>query len=224
MTLRSRKFTCAITAAAAFSSVATPVAALDLPRLGAVQVYDGDAGNVERDRRAPGWQQRRWRGHDGIDAGDVIAGVLVLGAVAAIADAASERYRERAPDPRYRSSAEAWDRSVDSGLTRAVDTCVDELGYAGEEVVVIERAGRDGAGWQVAGALERGGAFTCRLDSTGRVTDVAVDGPQQSWGYGNAPAERVGGPEYDEGDDSDYRAGEDRQYDDEYYARARAGD
>lgn len=35
----------------------------------------------------------RWRGHDGIDAGDVIAGALIIGGIAAIASAASnDRY------------------------------------------------------------------------------------------------------------------------------------
>ena len=78
------RFFSATAVAAAFSLLATPAAAVELPRPVAVQAHDGDALNPERHRR---WRRDR----DDIDAGDVVAGVVILGAIAAIAGAAKNR-------------------------------------------------------------------------------------------------------------------------------------
>lgn len=48
------------------------------------------------------------RHHDGIDAGDVIAGALIIGGIAAVASAASSSSRDRYDD-RYRDRGRGWD-------------------------------------------------------------------------------------------------------------------
>lgn len=202
MALRSRPFAAAIAFAAAFSLPAAPAAAADLPAPVAAHAYDGDAGNVNRDRR---W--RRHHDRDGVDVGDVIAGVLVFGAIAAIADAASEnhrKHRERYPDVHYRAPNDTG-RFERGGTARAVDLCVAEVESGGERVGTIDAAQRDAGGWQVSGALERGAAYSCRIGNDGQISDVSVDGAYQNYGYGVAPAERI----------------EDGSYDGDYYERAR---
>lgn len=68
----------------------------------------------------------RYRGHDGIDAGDVIAGALIIGGIAAVASAAS--HNDRGYDRRY--GRDGYDRD-DYGYYRdgygsrgAVEQCV----------------------------------------------------------------------------------------------------
>jgi hypothetical protein len=209
MALTTRKFAPkllgATGVAAALSLLAVPAAAVDLPKPAAVKAYDGESGNVNRDRR--------WRRDRGIDAGDVIAGVLVLGAIAAVADAAKDRrdrdyrYPERSPYP-----DDAGYRGVDQrgyqsgGIDRAVEICVDAVERGGDRVGSVDSANRDGNGWYVAGALEQGAGYSCRIDNDGRVSDVRVDGDEGGYGYGD-----------------DYGSGpaEDYEYDDDYYAEAR---
>ena len=204
MALETRPLAAATALAAAFSLLATPVVAAELPTPAAAKAYDGDAGNVNRDRR---W--RRHRDRDGVDAGDVIAGVLILGAIAAIADASSSNKRERQeryPDADYRSPNETG-RFESRGMDRAVEMCVAEIESGGERVGTVDAAQRDADGWQVSGELERGAPYSCRIGNDGQISDVGVNGAFESYGYGAAPAERL----------------EDGSYDDDYYARARSG-
>ena len=65
-----RHFAAASACCAALSLVAAPASALDMPRT-APMIYKGD--------KAENWGRRRHRDRDGIDAGDVLAGVLILG-------------------------------------------------------------------------------------------------------------------------------------------------
>ena len=51
MALKTHKLAAATAVAAAFSLLAMPVAAVELPRPAAVKAYDGEGLNVERDRR-----------------------------------------------------------------------------------------------------------------------------------------------------------------------------
>lgn len=198
------KLSAATAIVAAFSMVATPAAALDLPRAGPVSTgaYDADAGNTERSRR------HRHR-HDRIDAGDVIAGVLILGGIAAIASAASKprqpevRYPERYPEsrPRYAEPARAGS-ATGQGMERAVDMCVDAVEYEQGRVASVDGANRTGEGWQVTGELARGVGYSCWIGNDGRVREVeAYDRAHGAAGY-----EPV----------------EDSQWDDDAYARARA--
>jgi hypothetical protein len=121
---------------------------------------------------------RRYRDHrdDGIGAGDVIAGVLVLGAVAAIAGAFDGRDGRDEPR-RYPADARRDDRDAESrGLSRAVDMCVAELEGRGDRVTRIDSATRDAAGWRVEGVSEDDGSFVCRIGNDGRVRDIGAGG------------------------------------------------
>jgi hypothetical protein len=196
MPVTINKLAAATAVAAAFSLLATPVAAADLPRPAAVEAYDGDSLNAERHRR---WRRDR----DGIDAGDVVAGVVILGAIAAIAGAAkSRRDRERYEQPYPQPDGDyGYQRSDGRGIDRAVDMCVNEVEQGAERVGSVDSATRSGEGWHVSGELENGSAYSCTIDSDGRISDVNL----RSYGYGTAPAEAV----------------PDDEYDDDYYTRAR---
>lgn len=182
--------------AAAFSLLATPAAAVNLPKPVAAQAYDGDALNTERHRR---WRRDR----DRIDAGDVVAGVVILGAIAAIAGAAKNRRdRDRYERPYPLPDGDYGYRRSDSrGIDRAVDMCVGEVERGSERVGSVDSATRSGEGWHVSGELESGAAYSCTIDNDGRIRNVDLG----SYGYGTAPAE----------------AAPDDQYGDDYYSRAR---
>lgn len=201
----SNRFAAASALAAAFSLAATPAVAADLPPAPqgfatpyAAAPYDGDAENVQH-------RWGRYRHRDRIDASDVLAGVLIIGGIAAIASAASkdrdERYRypDTYPDERPGYRQGDW-RDDGSGLDRAVDMCVEEIERGPERVDTVDNASRTGEGWLVSGALDTGAGFSCRIDNNGRIRDIDLAGPRADY----APA------------------GEDRQWSDDYYARARA--
>lgn len=137
---------------------------------------------------------RGWGGHrhhrDRIDAGDVIAGVLILGGIAAIASAAGKAKNERRdrgepypqPDPRYsrdgaRDDRPEWNdgRNYQGGLNGAVDRCVDEVERGNARVETVDSAMRDGDGWRVEGKAG-GGDFSCSIDRDGRIRNLRVDG------------------------------------------------
>ena len=165
---------------AAFGMVATPVAAAQLPSPAhhVPGVYDAEAGN------AHGWRYPRYRRHSGahIRTGDAIAGIAILGAVAAIASAANndrnrtrEVYRER---PRERDTwrysdnrRNDWNRG---GITGAVDLCVNQVERGDDRVDTVDNATRDGSGWQVQGTLSDGAGFSCRLDNEGRIRAIDI--------------------------------------------------
>lgn len=183
---------------AAFGMIASPVAAAQLP-VAAHSVpgaYDSEAGN------AHGWRYPRYRRHSGahIRTGDAIAGIAILGAVAAIASAANNdrtRSREVYRDPprerdtwRYSDNRRSdWNRG---GITGAVDMCVNQVERGDDRVDTVDNATRDGSGWQVQGTLADGAGFSCRLDNEGRIRaiDIGNDGYAQA-----APA---GGSQWDD--------------------------
>lgn len=175
MAVNTNKLAAATAVVAAFSMLATPVQAHD-----------------------------RWRGrhHDRVDTGDVIAGVLVLGAIAAIAGAGKRNREERYPspddNPNYRTPGQ-YGRSESRGMDRAVDMCVGEVESRSSRVGTVDTASRTGEGWHVAGVLEGGASYACWIDSGGRLSDVEI-GDASEAGY-DAPT--------------------DDQWDDDNYARAR---
>lgn len=170
---------------AALSMAATPSAAAELPKaspvaastIPAAQVFDADSLKAERHRY---W---RYRGHrHRVDAGDVLAGVLIIGGIAAIANAASNserdrRYRER--DVRYRDYRD--DRPVTRrsnsgrGIDGAVDRCLAEI-ERDVRVESVDSVDRTGEGWRVTGTIFNGDRFTCRIGEDGRVDDVDFGG------------------------------------------------
>jgi len=198
MTLTTNRLAAATAVAAAFSLLASPAAAVELPRPARAEVFDGHALDAERDRR------RRHRDND-IDAGDVIAGVVVLGAIAAIAGAAGnrrerERYEDRYPRPSEDYGYQApggYQRSDSRGIDRAVDMCVAEIERGPDRVGTVDGAARSADGWRVSGELEGGTPYSCGIGNDGRIGEVFL-------GHRDVAAE------------------DDLQWDDEAYARARA--
>lgn len=200
---RFKQLSAGASLAAALSMAATPVAAAEIPvniaksaPAGAVQ-WDGDDMNAERHRR-----HRRNR----VDAGDIIAGVLILGGIAAVADAASRNSRN---DRRYRNQAPNYRQPTNSrsgggqGIDRAVDMCMREI-ERDVRVESVDNVVRNGEGWSVAGTLYNGEGFNCQIDSQGRIGNVS---------YGQGTSSYQSGA---------YQSGpvEDRQYDEATYADA----
>jgi hypothetical protein len=167
---------------------------------------------LARDR----WHHGRHHG-DGIDGGDVLAGVLILGGIAAIASAASKSDRDREyrepypapyPDerpeyrPEYAPRAPSPDY-VGGGIDNAVDMCVGQVELGSENVASVDNAARTGDGWRISGQLGSGGGFSCWIDNDGRIRNVDLDtGDYQGASY-DAPADG-------QWDDADYSAARER--------------
>jgi hypothetical protein len=195
--------------AAVFSMLAAPVAAAGLPhaRAATVQVHDGDVLNAERSRR------HRHRHGGGVDAGDILTGVLILGGIAAIASAADNA---REPEPRYPRDDRGYREPAGSqswqgdGMARAVDICTGEVEREAGPVRSVDGANRNAGGWQVSGELDGGRGFSCWIGNDGRVSGVDVQDGAAS--YDGAAYE-----------DDGYEPAGDAQWSDGDYARARAG-
>ena len=224
------RFTAAAAFAAAFA-MSAPAGAVDLPQLpsaASVAAHDGDATDAE------GWRHRRYR-RGGIGAGDIIAGAVILGTIATIANSSRnrDRYRDRdyrdrdyRPGDYYRGDYRGERRGGydSSGMERAVDMCIAEVERSGarDRVEDIEESRRDRDGWAVAGRLRSGQTFSCRIGNDGRIDDIDMGGDfsarydnddYQSQDYDGDRA--YSGARYDP-------APADGQLSDDVYARARA--
>ena len=144
---------------------------------------------------AEGWRSYRgYRGYRGhrrhrgrIDGGDVLAGILVIGGIAAIASAASKNSRDRRYEDRdYRDEAPRYDdRRSDNGYdssTGDMDLAIRACSNAAERqagrdarVATIQSVSRDGVGWRVEGILSNSEqrSFLCGA-SQGRVDFVQI--------------------------------------------------
>ncbi|OYX66221.1 MAG: hypothetical protein B7Y88_04810 [Sphingomonadales bacterium 32-64-17] len=205
----------AVTSLAALAMAATPAGAVEMPASGALAPHLSRAMQME----AHGWgydrydRYDRYRGHRnrGIDAGDVIAGVLVIGAIAAIASSARNNSRERY-DERYprREPAQAdyrrGSRSSESGIDRAVDICVDQAERGSARVDSVDDASRRPDGWRVSGRMSDGEGWNCWIDNDGRL---------RSLDFGTANTDYGTGGRYQS-------AAASGQLSDEAYSRARA--
>ena len=187
MTIRSTRFASSASLAAALCMCATPAAALDLP---VVHTPATEYGNALPADAGEANQYRRYRGHRnrhrdrGIDAGDVVAGVVVLGALAAILSS-SNNDRDRYDDRRTRARYDDRRRNYESrGVEGAVDMCVDQVEYRGNGVDAVDRADRTASGWTVSGMLENGERWTCFIDNGGQIRSVDYGGVA----YSRAPA------------------------------------
>ena len=117
------------------------------------------AGAMAFTTAAPADAQRyRDRNNDGISAGEVIAGALIIGGIAAIASASN---RDRYRDDRYRDN---YYRS-NGNPRRAIDKCVRvaenqarRAGYRYANVVDINRVRDTRRGWNITGRIEVDGA------------------------------------------------------------------
>ena len=168
-----------------------------------------------------------WHRHrgGGIDAGDVLAGVLIIGGIAAIAGAANKANRDREyrdyprdPEPyrgypgdRYEDRGNYRDsgRYSAGAIDNAVGMCTDEIERGRERIASVDNASRTGQGWQIAGQLEQGGGFSCEIDNDGRIRDIDI-GDGLSGSYDN-----------DYGYRSSDQNAQDGQWKDEAYDRAR---
>ncbi|PZT92387.1 MAG: hypothetical protein DI637_00870 [Citromicrobium sp.] len=162
-----------------------PASGAELPGPPAVQ---GAASSFEE---AQSWQHYRHRNHRyryryrrGPSAGDIITGVLVIGAIAAIADAATDgddrRYRNR--DWTYPDRRNDRHRQIDrGGIDRAIDMCVDQV-ERDRRVESVDRADRTARGWHISGALSDGQGFSCRIGPDGRIDGVDF-GTRGDWQY-----------------------------------------
>lgn len=164
------RFSIAAAALAAGTMTAAPLAAaeLPLPSMAAPGAYDSHAGDA--------FGHRRWRRHsrDHISTGDAIAGVAVLGVLAAIVGSASsndQRDREVYREP-YREPARPARGWNNGGIDNAVDQCVNQVERGDDRVESVDNAARDADGWRVQGSLRNGDYFSCRLDNEGRIRAI----------------------------------------------------
>lgn len=130
------------------------------------------------------------RHHDRIDGGDVLAGILIIGGIAAIASAANKAAKQRQQQddyrqspPPYREDAPTYGEADDrpewregSGIDGAVNRCIDEVNRGRTRVGEVESVNRDAGGWRVAGTTTGNGNFSCVIDRDGRIRNVNVDG------------------------------------------------
>ena len=220
----------ALLAAGVMLSAPVEAASLPLPGKTAVKVLgDMSAAN----------HRHYYRYRRGPSAGDVLAGILIVGGIAAVADAATrsnrdERYRDRGyPPPPMNRGGYGYEDG--RGIDRAVDMCIAAVEREGR-VRSVDYAERTARGWQIRGALVSGDAFNCSLGADGRIENIDVGGRPQL--YGDSDRGGMDTPEpyrgsardddrYEagvryEGQDGSYAGGsdtvEDRQYDDERYA------
>lgn len=145
---------------------------------------------LARDRWGGGNWGRHYK-HDRVDAGDIFAGVLIIGAIAAIASASSKAKKEQRqvePEPRYpdndyqrgnpgsygNDDRPEWREGT--GIDSAVNRCRDEVSRGTTRVDTVESVAREGDGWRVQGRATGGGAFSCTVDGDGRIRNVSIDG------------------------------------------------
>lgn len=144
-----------------------------------------------------GWGGGWGRHHDRVDAGDVLAGILIIGGIAAVASAASKagknksrsnddyRYPEdrdyRGDDYRgndYRETAprEGYGTAYAGDMNDAVNRCIDEVNRGRARVEGVDGAERDADGWRVRGRVGNDSRFSCTIDGDGRIRQVSIDG------------------------------------------------
>ncbi len=223
---------------AALSLSATPAAAADLPAPQVHSAVEVLPAWTPGDDTADQYRHYRHRRDRGVDAGDVLAGILIIGGIAAVANAAKNSQPRSYPDRDYRypDQRRGDDRQQydPRGLDRAVQMCADEV-ERDVRISSIDTVNRTGQGWQITGSLYNGSGFTCSIGEDGRIE--AID-----YGRGGGPAYESGevrdqggyddqgsydrqGADDDGTDDDGYVSAEpatDRQYEATTYSQARA--
>ena len=209
--------------AATLSIAVTPAFAAELPGVSTAKVHAGTeahAGPIEGQTAEHGRRydrHHRYRYHRrGPGLGDVLTGVLIVGAMAKIARHATSDDRRRYPDRDREDRRDArWDD--ESGLDRAVEICVDAVERR-ERVQSVERADRTAQGWTVEGRVARGASFRCEIENDGR--GVEVDIRSGDAGYRGDDDGRYEDVRYNERSAEDWRERDedDGQWEDERYA------
>ena len=110
------------------------------------------AGAMAFTSAAPAAAQRH-RDNDGISAGEVIAGALIIGGIAAIASASNrDRRNDRYRNNYYRSNGNP--RGAINKCIRAAENDARRSGYRYANVVDINRVNDTRRGWNISGRLE----------------------------------------------------------------------
>ena len=181
-----RSAACAATLLATATMIAAPVAAATRTVPITIPLSAKPASQSAWNSADETFNKHRWRGYrhhrDRIDGGDLLAGILVIGGIAAIASAASEnkdRSRDRREYPQndrpYDYRDEGRDRDFggrDPGngrgaMDRAVDACAAEAARTGQIDEIFDVEKLDGE-WRVKGDYRTGREFTCTVDASGR--------------------------------------------------------
>lgn len=220
-----KSITAAATSLAVLSLAASPALAAELPQPVTFtgHVYHADAilpGHDGDHWYGRGGWDGGWRGDDDdIDAGGVIAGILLLGGIAAVASAASHSshdnatYRNSDYQPRrerYRDNDSS--SYYDQGMARAVDMCTRQVERGRYQIDGVDHAERNADGWFVSGTVRDGRDFTCHIGNDGRLQNIDIgSGDHQSH------ADR-----YSESAREDRQGEAPGQLSNEAYARARA--
>lgn len=184
---------------ASVSLVSTPALAASLPAPSAPQAVAAPvagwspSADVMHDR---GWGRHR-HDDDGIDGGDILAGILLIGGIAAIASAVSNSSKrkqavqpqydtpqpapqQQAPAYREPSPKQTWDESAKmSRLDDAADACVDAVSHHAE-VDHVYTVDPSGSGYRVAGDFTSGESFSCAVNGD-RVENVHYGNGGVSW-------------------------------------------
>tara|TARA_B100000678_G_scaffold245674_1_gene218194 strand:- start:2501 stop:3031 length:531 start_codon:yes stop_codon:yes gene_type:complete len=109
------------------------------------------AGAMALTSAAPAEAQRyRDRDNDGISAGEIIAGALIIGGIAAVASSNNRDRRYR--DTYYRSNGNP--RSAINQCVRAANNDARRSGYRYAQVVDINRVNDTRRGWNISGRIE----------------------------------------------------------------------
>lgn len=227
--IRVFKLSAAPAILAAFSLTATPVLAADMPVPVAVSAADVAPAWAPGDDTAHNHRWYRYR-RNRIDGGDILAGVLILGGIAAIANAAKKsddrRYRDRdyrRPYPDQRRGDWGYQDNDTRGIDRAIDTCVDEV-ERNARIETVDTVNRNARGWEVTGTIYNGDGWTCSIGQDGRIDAIDYGRGREDRNYQGSYSEDRDDPVYEgrDDDDRDYSAENDQQYGDDYYAAARA--
>lgn len=159
-----------------------------------------DQGDESAEQWRGGWRGRGWRGRNrGIDGGDILAGALIIGGIAAIASAASNSSRNGP------NSRNGYNDDVRSASTQCGAAAAAQSGF-GARVERIDNVVRDGNGWRVEGLVGSRNSgvdsFTCGI-SFGRIDYVRFNRANGAWGAGGADYGDAGNPAYSDQSYSD---------------------
>jgi hypothetical protein len=174
-----RKSALAAAGVAVLVTTPMPLAAADMAVAASAHASPGVEVGAASDYHR-GWRRNR---RLDVDAGDVIIGIGIIAAIAAIADAGKkndQRDRRRDDEPDYRERD-------DSGYEPAPTGASDDLGSAvtacsnaaerstgnGARVGEIRSVTRDGAGWRVEGDVDQD-SFTCAA-TNGQVDYIRIN-------------------------------------------------
>lgn len=157
-----------------------------------------DRGDEQADQWRGGWRNRGWRGRNrGISGGDILAGALILGGIAAVASAATNSSRNRnGPNDRYSYNDDVRSASNQCGAAAAAQSGL------GSRIERIDNVVREGNGWRVEGLVGSRSSgvdsFTCGI-SFGRIDYVRFNRANGAWGAGspNYDNQNYGNQSYD---------------------------